>query len=86
MPCLPPRCVTGLAVVDTEHYWSTFGHVVILALIQVGGFGIMTLATLAAILTTGRVGLSQALLAKSESQAVTLGAGTPLTPPRPWAR
>ncbi len=30
-------CVTGLAVVDTEHYWSTFGHVVILALIVIGG-------------------------------------------------
>jgi len=35
-------CVTGLVVVDTGTYWSTFGQGVILALIQLGGFGIMT--------------------------------------------
>lgn len=37
-------CVTGLAVVDTGVYWSTFGQGVILGLIQLGGFGIMTAA------------------------------------------
>jgi len=41
-------CVTGLTTVDTATYWSTFGQVVIMLLIQVGGLGIMTLATLAA--------------------------------------
>ena len=39
-------CVTGLVVVDTGTYWSTFGHVVILVLIQLGGFGIMAGSTL----------------------------------------
>lgn len=39
-------CVTGLATVDTGAHWSTFGEVTILALIQVGGLGIMTVATL----------------------------------------
>jgi trk system potassium uptake protein TrkH len=39
-------CVTGLVVVDTGTYWSTFGQVVILALIQLGGFGFMTSSTL----------------------------------------
>src|SRR3954465_12909496 len=43
-------CVTGLAVVDTPTYWSTFGHVLITVLSQVGGFGIMTLATLLSLL------------------------------------
>ena len=38
-------CVTGLAVVDTGGYFSTFGHWVILGLIQVGGLGIMTITT-----------------------------------------
>ncbi|MEU3144054.1 MULTISPECIES: potassium transporter TrkG [unclassified Streptomyces] len=38
-------CVTGLIVVDTPAYWSGFGQAVILALIQVGGFGIMTFAS-----------------------------------------
>lgn len=43
-------CVTGLAVVDTPVYWSSFGQVVILALFQVGGFGIMAAATLLGLL------------------------------------
>jgi trk system potassium uptake protein TrkH len=38
-------CVTGLAVVDTGSYFSTFGHWVILGLIQVGGLGVMTITT-----------------------------------------
>src|SRR5512146_1706495 len=39
-------CVTGLVVVDTATHWSTWGRVVILLLFQVGGFGIMSGATL----------------------------------------
>ena len=38
--------VTGLIVVDTPTYWSVFGQSVILVLFQIGGFGIMTAATL----------------------------------------
>ena len=37
-------CVTGLVRFDTYQYWSLFGQVVILALIQIGGIGFMTLA------------------------------------------
>jgi potassium uptake TrkH family protein len=66
-------CVTGLTVVDTATYWSRFGQVVILALIQVGGFGIMTLATLLAVLVSGHVGLRSSLVAKAESRALSLG-------------
>ncbi|WP_274532495.1 potassium transporter TrkG, partial [Corynebacterium diphtheriae] len=40
-------CLTGLTVVDTATYWSHFGQLIILALIQVGGLGIMTLTTFA---------------------------------------
>lgn len=39
-------CVTGLVVVDTYSYWSTFGQTVILLLIQIGGIGFMTMATM----------------------------------------
>ena len=39
-------CVTGLVVVDTGTVYSTFGHVVLLILIQIGGLGFMTFATL----------------------------------------
>lgn len=66
-------CVTGLAVVDTATYWTPFGQVVIMGLIQVGGIGIMTLATMLAILVSGKVGLRQSLVAKAESQALQLG-------------
>ena len=37
-------CVTGLIVQDTATYWSGFGQVVILTLIQIGGMGVVTLA------------------------------------------
>ncbi|MEE8886526.1 MAG: potassium transporter TrkG [Eubacteriales bacterium] len=46
-------CVTGLVVQDTGTYWSLFGQIVILALIQIGGLGIITMA-LAIVLFSGR--------------------------------
>ena len=46
-------CVTGLSTVDTPNYWTPFGQVVILVLIQIGGFGVMTLATLIALTVLG---------------------------------
>lgn len=47
-------CVTGLVVVDTGTYWSSFGHVVIATLIQAGGFGFMTSSTLLLLLVVRR--------------------------------
>lgn len=38
-------CVTGLVTVPTVSYWSTFGHVVILGLIQIGGLGVITVVS-----------------------------------------
>lgn len=46
-------CVTGLVVVDTGTYWSTFGQVVILILIQIGGFGFITGATILLAIISG---------------------------------
>lgn len=37
-------CVTGLVVQDTATYWSTFGHMVIISLIQIGGMGVVTIS------------------------------------------
>lgn len=59
-------CITGLITVDTPTYWSGFGQFVILALIQVGGFGIVTLATLLTLVATGRVSLRGSLVAGQE--------------------
>jgi trk system potassium uptake protein len=47
-------CVTGLVVVDTATHWSPFGQVVILLLIQAGGFGIMAGSTLLLMLFVGQ--------------------------------
>ena len=47
-------CVTGLVVLDTGTHWSPFGQVVILVLIQAGGFGIMAGSTLLLTLVLGR--------------------------------
>jgi len=51
-------CVTGLVVVDTGTVFSSFGQAVILALIQIGGLGIMSLASLALYLFRQRVTLT----------------------------
>ena len=66
-------CVTGLAVVDTPSYWSGFGEAVILGLIQIGGFGIMTFASLLGLLVSRRMGLRTRLTAAAETKAVGLG-------------
>jgi trk system potassium uptake protein TrkH len=47
-------CVTGLVVVDTGTYFSLFGQLVILLLIQLGGLGIMTMSMILFGLTDGR--------------------------------
>ncbi|WP_246108493.1 TrkH family potassium uptake protein [Streptomyces sedi] len=54
-------CVTGLLVVDTGSYWTGFGDAVVLVLVQVGGFGVMTLASLLALLVAGKLRLSTTL-------------------------
>ena len=66
-------CVTGLVVTDTATYWSGFGHVVILVLIQAGGLGFMALASLLALAMSRRLGLRQRLLAQTEINVTRLG-------------
>lgn len=57
-------CVTGLVVVDTNTYWSLFGQIVILALIQIGALGIMSVVTLFSLITGQSLGLSQRMAIK----------------------
>jgi trk system potassium uptake protein len=64
-------CVTGLVTVDTGTYWSGFGQAVILLCIQAGGLGIMTLATLLALLLSRRLGLRARLIAQAETKALS---------------
>ncbi|WP_245647932.1 TrkH family potassium uptake protein [Paenibacillus borealis] len=55
-------CVTGLAVVDTGTYFTGFGQSVVLVLIQIGGLGFMTMATLFALVLKRRISLRDRLI------------------------
>lgn len=78
-------CVTGLSTLDMATHWSLFGEIVILLGLQIGGIGVLTLASILGLTVTRRLGLRQRLLAAgdtnpmrmgrdvSESQAVGLG-------------
>ena len=52
-------CVTGLVVQDTGSYWSVFGQAVILALIQIGGLGVVTVAVSVFMLSGRKISLMQ---------------------------
>lgn len=66
-------CVTGLAVVDTGTYWSTFGQVVIMILFQLGGFGMMTFATLLGLMVNRSLRLQTKLITQQETHSLALG-------------
>ncbi|HYE81806.1 MAG TPA: TrkH family potassium uptake protein [Clostridia bacterium] len=55
-------CVTGLVVADTFTHWTVFGQIVILLLIQIGGLGLMTLATLFSLALGRRISFKERLL------------------------
>lgn len=55
-------CVTGLVVVDTGTYFSVFGQIVLLLLIQVGGLGFMTTATLIALALKKRISMRERMI------------------------
>ena len=66
-------CVTGLVVHDTHTYWSEFGQLVILALIQVGGMGVVTVAVAVALLSGKRIGLRQRFVMQESISAPQVG-------------
>ena len=55
-------CVTGLVLYDTYTQWSGFGQVVIISLIQIGGLGFMSAATLMLFVLRKKIGLKQRLV------------------------
>ena len=65
--------VTGLIVVDTATYWSWFGQVVILVLFQIGGFGIMTAATLFGLMAGRGFGLRERMATHVERNRLEVG-------------
>lgn len=59
-------CVTGLSPVDIPSTLTTFGEIVLVGLVQVGGLGIMTAATLGALLVRERLGFKHLLTVREE--------------------
>lgn len=55
-------CVTGLVVVDTGSHFTMFGQIVIISLIQIGGLGFMSMATLFAFILRKKISLRERLL------------------------
>nr|WP_243107020.1 MULTISPECIES: potassium transporter TrkG [Actinomyces] len=62
-------CVTGLTTVETATYWSLFGQTVIILGAAVGGLGIMTLTSLMSLMVSRHLGLTQRILAASETKS-----------------
>ena len=71
-------CVTGLVVLDTANHWSPFGQVVIMLLIQLGGFGIMAGSTLLLFLFLRRTTLRDRVLVQESLGGMQLGNVTTL--------
>lgn len=66
-------CVTGLVVHDTASYWSGFGQLVILLLIQVGGMGVVTMAVAIFMFSGKRIGLKQRWVLQESISAPQVG-------------
>ncbi len=72
-------CVTGLVVVNTAEYWSLFGQGVIIILIQMGGLGVMTMATAGALIVGKRITLRERLIIKEQLNQKTMSGLVRLT-------
>ena len=55
-------CVTGLVLYDTWTQWSNFGQIVIISLIEIGGLGFMSAASVVVFLFRRKVGLKQRMV------------------------
>jgi trk system potassium uptake protein TrkH len=70
--------VTGLASVDTATYWTPAGQAIMLALVEIGGLGIIALATVLGLFIGGRLGLRTRMVAQADMHVVNIGDVGPL--------
>lgn len=68
-------CVTGLATVDMAAHWSPFGHVVIFLGVNIGGMGVLTLASVLGLVISKKLGLRAKLLAAGDSNPLRAHGG-----------
>lgn len=71
-------CVTGLVVVDTGIHWSMFGQLVILAMIQIGGLGFVTVCVLVFMLLKKKITLKTRGLLQESMNGMQIGGGVKL--------
>ena len=72
-------CVTGLVVVNTGEFWSLFGQITIILLIQMGGLGFMTMATVGALAIGKKITLKERLVIKEQLNQETMSGLVKLT-------
>lgn len=66
-------CVTGLVVYDTWTHWTLFGQIVILALIQIGGLGFVTIGVFLSIVLRRKIGLKERGLMQESVNTLQIG-------------
>jgi len=68
-------CVTGLATVDMATYWSPFGHGLIVLGVQIGGIGVLTIASILGLAISRKLGLKAKLMAASDGNPLRIQKG-----------
>lgn len=65
-------CVTGLTPVNTFEHWNTYGHVLIIILIQIGGLGVMSLASIIPLILGKKIGMKSRQILKEQLNVESL--------------
>ncbi|TFD41394.1 TrkH family potassium uptake protein [Cryobacterium sp. TMT1-2-1] len=68
-------CVTGLSTVDMATHWSPFGNILVVVGVNIGGIGVLTLASIMGMVISRRLGLRAKLMAASDSNPSRIHAG-----------
>lgn len=65
-------CVTGLTPVNTFEHWNTYGHVLLIILIQIGGLGVMSLASIIPLILGKKIGMKSRQILKEQLNVESL--------------
>ncbi len=68
-------CVTGLSTIDMATHWSAFGQAIIFLGVNIGGMGVLTLASLLGLVISKRLGLRAKLLAAGDTNPLRAHGG-----------
>lgn len=65
-------CVTGLVTLTTASHWTLFGKIVVILLIQLGGLGVMTVASILSLLLNKKMSISDRIYLSEEKNAISI--------------